>query len=145
MLVYCAYKIYTVYQVYKGGDFLDIHISYDSSKPMYEQIEEQIIYKICNNQAEDNEPLPSVRQLSTILNVSAITVKRAYADLEREGFIYTIAGKGTFVKLKNIDALKDKYVNDGLKGLEEEIKRLKKAGASKEDIQEIVSRIYDRD
>lgn len=124
---------------------MDIHISYDSSKPMYEQIEEQIIYKICNNQTEDNEPLPSVRQLSTILNVSAITVKRAYADLEREGFIYTIAGKGTFVKLKNIDALKDKYVNDGLKGLEEEIKRLKKAGASKEDIQEIVSRIYDRD
>lgn len=112
---------------------------------MYEQIEEQIIYKICNNQAEDNEPLPSVRQLSTILNVSAITVKRAYADLEREGFIYTIAGKGTFVKLKNIDVLKDKYVNEGLKDLETEIKRLKKAGASKEDIQEIVSRIYDRE
>lgn len=124
---------------------MDIHISYDSSKPMYEQIEEQIIYKICNNQAEDNEPLPSVRQLSTILNVSAITVKRAYADLEREGFIYTIAGKGTFVKLKNIDVLKDKYVNEGLKDLEAEIKRLKKAGASKEDIQEIVSRIYDRE
>lgn len=124
---------------------MDIHISYDSSKPMYEQIEEQIIYKICNNQAEDNEPLPSVRQLSTILNVSAITVKRAYADLEREGFIYTIAGKGTFVKLKNIDVLKDKYVNEGLKDLETEIKRLKKAGASKEDIQEIVSRIYDRE
>lgn len=144
-MVYCAYKIYTVYQVYEGGDFLDIHISYDSSKPMYEQIEEQIIYKICNNQAEDNEPLPSVRQLSTILNVSAITVKRAYADLEREGFIYTIAGKGTFVKLKNIDVLKDKYVNEGLKDLETEIKRLKKAGASKEDIQEIVSRIYDRE
>lgn len=142
-MVYCVYKIYTVYQVYEGGDFLDIHISYDSSKPMYEQIEEQIIYKICNNQAEDNEPLPSVRQLSTILNVSAITVKRAYADLEREGFIYTIAGKGTFVKLKNIDVLKDKYVNEGLKDLETEIKRLKKAGASKEDIQEIVSRIYD--
>lgn len=144
-MVYCVYKIYTVYQVYEGGDFLDIHISYDSSKPMYEQIEEQIIYKICNNQAEDNEPLPSVRQLSTILNVSAITVKRAYADLEREGFIYTIAGKGTFVKLKNIDVLKDKYVNEGLKDLETEIKRLKKAGASKEDIQEIVSRIYDRE
>lgn len=122
---------------------MDIHISYDSSKPMYEQIEEQIIDKICNNQAHDNEPLPSVRQLSAILNVSAITIKRAYADLEREGFIYTIAGKGTFVKLKNIDILKDKYVKEGLEGLETEIVRLKKAGASKEDIQEIVSRIYD--
>lgn len=124
---------------------MDIHISYDSAKPMYEQIEEQIIHKICNNQAYDNEPLPSVRQLSAILNVSAITIKRAYADLEKEGFIYSITGKGTFVKLKNIDNLKNKYMKDGLDGLETEIIRLKKSGASKKDIQEILDKVYDNE
>lgn len=129
--------------IYTGGDFLNIRISYDSEKPMYEQIEEQIKEAICNNQAEDNEPLPSVRQLSSQLNVSAITIKRAYADLEKEGFIYTVAGKGTFVKLKHIDTIKERYVTDRLNELRDKLEAMKKSGISKDEIITVVEEIFD--
>ena len=122
---------------------MDISIKYDNSKPMYEQIEDKIKEEIYLNHAEDNEALPSVRQLSANLNVSAITVKRAYSDLERDGFIYTISGKGTFVKLSNIDTLK----RDRTDELEESFKTLvgdmKKAGISHERIKEILRELED--
>lgn len=121
---------------------MNIHISYDSEKPMYEQIEEQIKEAICNNKAQDNEPLPSVRQLSARLNVSAITIKRAYADLERDGFIYTVAGKGTFVKLKHIDSLKNKYVEECFMTLKEQLSTMKKAGVTKSEIEKAVTEIF---
>lgn len=121
---------------------MNIHISYDSEKPMYEQIEEQIKEAICNNKAQDNEPLPSVRQLSARLNVSAITIKRAYADLERDGFIYTVAGKGTFVKLKHIDSLKNKYVEECFMALKEQLSTMKKAGVTKSEIEKAVAEIF---
>lgn len=126
-----------------GGGRLDISIKYDNSKPMYEQIEDKIKEEIYLNHAEDNEALPSVRQLSANLNVSAITVKRAYSDLERDGFIYTISGKGTFVKLSNIDTLKKDRTDE----LEESFKTLvgdmKKAGISHERIKEILRELED--
>ena len=122
---------------------MDISIKYDNSKPMYEQIEDKIKEEIYLNHAEDNEALPSVRQLSANLNVSAITVKRAYSDLERDGFIYTISGKGTFVKLSNIDTLKKDRTDE----LEESFKTLvgdmKKAGISHERIMEILRELED--
>lgn len=122
---------------------MDISIKYDNSKPMYEQIEDKIKEEIYLNHAEDNEALPSVRQLSANLNVSAITVKRAYSDLERDGFIYTISGKGTFVKLSNIDTLKKDRTDE----LEESFKTLvgdmKKAGISHERIKEILRELED--
>ena len=121
---------------------MNIRISYDSEKPMYEQIEEQIKEAICNNKAEDNEPLPSVRQLSSQLNVSAITIKRAYADLEKEGFIYTVAGKGTFVKLKHIDTIKERYVTDRLNELKDKLDAMKKSGISRADIITVVEEIF---
>lgn len=109
---------------------------------MYEQIEKQIKEAICNNLALDNEPLPSVRQLSAQLNVSAITIKRAYADLEREGFIYTVAGKGTFVKLKHINDIKNKYLQEQLNDLKNRVITLKKTGIGKEDIVSIIDEIF---
>lgn len=109
---------------------------------MYEQIEEQIKEAICNNEAEDNEPLPSVRQLSSQLNVSAITIKRAYADLEKEGFIYTVAGKGTFVKLKHIDTIKERYVTDRLNELKDKLDAMKKSGISRADIITVVEEVF---
>ncbi|MBQ3544278.1 MAG: GntR family transcriptional regulator [Lachnospiraceae bacterium] len=121
---------------------MNIRISYDSEKPMYEQIEEQIKEAICNNEAEDNEPLPSVRQLSSQLNVSAITIKRAYADLEKEGFIYTVAGKGTFVKLKHIDTIKERYVTDRLNELKDKLDAMKKSGISRADIITVVEEVF---
>ena len=122
---------------------MDISIKYDNSKPMYEQIEDKIKEEIYLNHAEDNEALPSVRQLSANLNVSAITVKRAYSDLERDGFIYTISGKGTFVKLSNIDTLKKDRTDELEESFKTLVGEMKKAGISHERIKEILRELED--
>lgn len=80
-----------------------------ADKPMYEQIKESIRRAVFDGELADNELLPSVRQLAAQLNVSAITVKRAYTDLEHEGMIYTSAGKGTFVRAPDKNAAAEQY------------------------------------
>ena len=87
---------------------MKININYTSDKPMYEQIEDCIRQAVLTGQLENNTLLPSVRQLAADINVSTITIKRAYADLEREGVIYTVSGKGTYVRLDNVSKLQDK-------------------------------------
>lgn len=119
-----------------------IKLSFDNPKPMYEQIEDEIKRAIYSGELEDNEPLPSVRQLSADLQVSQITTKRAYADLEREGFIYTVAGRGTFVKLANIDTLSKNRQQEIMEELESQIKEAYTAKISEEDIVDLVHRIY---
>lgn len=84
---------------------MNIFISHTSEKPMYEQIEDGIKKAIFEGELKDGEVLPSVRQLAKDLNVSAITTKRAYIDLEHEGLVYTISGKGTFVKIDKLEQL----------------------------------------
>lgn len=76
---------------------LPIRLSKESRKPIYHQIEEQIKALIASGQLKAGSPLPSIRFLSKELEISAITIRRAYQDLEHEGFIRTIQGKGTFV------------------------------------------------
>ncbi|MGN0637946.1 MAG: GntR family transcriptional regulator [Huintestinicola sp.] len=76
---------------------------------MYEQIKEQIRQAVMSGELKNNELLPSVRQLAAQQNVSAITVKRAYSDLEHEGLIYTSAGKGTFVRAPDKSAVMEQY------------------------------------
>lgn len=76
---------------------------------MYEQIKEQIRQAVISGELKNNELLPSVRQLAAQQNVSAITVKRAYSDLEHEGIIYTSAGKGTFVRAPDKSAVMEQY------------------------------------
>ncbi len=119
-----------------------IKLSFDNPKPMYEQIEEEIKRAIYNGELEDNTPLPSVRQLSTDLQVSQITTKRAYADLEREGFIYTIAGRGTFVKLANIDELSKNRKEEIKQELEKQLKEAVNAKLSEEDVVNLVHKVY---
>ena len=119
-----------------------IKLSFDNPKPMYEQIEEEIKRAIYNGELEDNTPLPSVRQLSTDLQVSQITTKRAYADLEREGFIYTIAGRGTFVKLANIDELSKNRKEEIMQELEKQLKEAVNAKLSEEDVVNLVHKVY---
>lgn len=119
-----------------------IKLSFDNPKPMYEQIEEEIKRAIYNGELEDNTPLPSVRQLSTDLQVSQITTKRAYADLEREGFIYTIAGRGTFVKLANIDELSKNRKQEIMQELEKQLKEAVNSKLSEEDVVNLVHKVY---
>lgn len=121
---------------------MNIYIDYDHNRPMYEQIEERIKEEIYLNHVQDNDALPSVRQLSKDLEVSAITVKRAYSDLEKEGFTYSIAGKGTFIKLKNVKNLQKQHNENALKELGDKIINLKRSGVTKREIEELIEEIY---
>ncbi|MDP4178368.1 MAG: GntR family transcriptional regulator, partial [Bacillota bacterium] len=76
---------------------MKINIDYNSDLPMYEQIKTCIKENILSGKLNYQDPLPSVRQLAKELDVSTITIKRAYIDLEHDGFIYTLSGRGTFV------------------------------------------------
>lgn len=80
---------------------MEIYISNSGSKPIYEQITDQIKGCILNGELQDGQPLPSIRLLAKELRISVITTKRAYEDLEKAGFINTVPGKGCFVAPQN--------------------------------------------
>ncbi len=86
---------------------MDIIISNASGKPIYEQIITQIKNQILSGALAEGDALPSIRLLAKELRISVITTKRAYEDLERDGFIETFPGKGSFVARKNLDFLRE--------------------------------------
>lgn len=86
---------------------IHIIISNTSEKPLYEQIKEQIKSAILKGDLENGELLPSIRNLSTDLSVSILTIRRVYDELEKEGFVASKAGKGTFVLAGNKDLIED--------------------------------------
>jgi GntR family transcriptional regulator len=102
--------------------------------PMYKQVTDQIEDAIASGDLKPNDRLPSVRELSEALNVSAITIKRAYQDLETDGYILTRAGMGSFVAPVERDALRERKLAE----LQEEVRRLvrtsAKFGISADDI-----------
>ncbi len=87
--------------------YMDIIISNSSGVALYEQIEEQIKSQIMTGELAEGDALPSMRVLAKDLKISIITTKRAYEDLERDGFIYSVTGKGSFVKGINGDIVKE--------------------------------------
>ena len=84
---------------------MHIVISNQSGKPIYEQIAEQVKALIISGELGEGDALPSMRLLAKELRISAITTKRAYEELEREGFLYSVPGKGSFVAGKNTEFL----------------------------------------
>lgn len=86
---------------------MELIISNASSKPIYEQITGQIKAMILSGELTEGEQLPSIRALANSLRVSAITTKRAYADLEADGFIETVQGKGSFVAGGNAELIRE--------------------------------------
>lgn len=102
---------------------MNLFIDNKSSAPIYDQIYSQIKNQILNGSLKEDEALPSIRNLAKDLRISVITTKRAYDELEKDGFIYTIAAKGCFVAPKNIELMRE----ENLKQIEhymEEIARL---------------------
>jgi len=87
---------------------LKIIISNASPDPIYEQIGKQIKAQILSGELEEGSPLPSIRRLAQDLQISVITTKRAYDELEAEGFLNTVGGKGTFVAVQNAALLREK-------------------------------------
>lgn len=91
-----------------------------SNTPIYDQIYSQIKNQIIGGSIREHEMLPSIRGLAKDLRISFITTKRAYEELEKDGFIYTIQGKGCFVAPKNVELLREEY----LKRMEDHIEQL---------------------
>lgn len=120
---------------------MEIIISAKSSIPIYEQITAQIKSLVVAGELEDEELLPSVRNLARQLHISVITVKRAYEDLQNEGFIKTVVGKGTFVIAQ--DNTKTEEINIVIEEkLSEVVDLAKKNGIKLEMLQEIISMLY---
>jgi len=94
---------------------MEIYISNSEGTPIYEQIRRQIKEKILSGEVNEGEPLPSIRLLAKELRISVITTKRAYEELEAEGFICTMPGKGSFVAPQNPEL----YREETLKKVEE--------------------------
>lgn len=89
---------------------MDIIISNASGKPIYDQIVSQIKDAIVTGDLSEGDPLPSIRALANDLRISVITTKRAYAELEAQGFIDTVQGRGSFVAGKNLDYLREERI-----------------------------------
>ena len=122
---------------------MNLFIDNKSGKPIYEQIYSQIKAQIISGELCEDEALPSIRNLAKDLRFSVITTKRAYEELEREGFLYTVAGKGCFVAPKNVELLRE----ENLKRIEEHLEAIRQLAAScnltKRDLAEMLDCIWE--
>ena len=120
------------------GDDVNILIDNKSGTPIYDQIYSQIKGQIISGALKQDELLPSIRGLAKDLRISFITTKRAYEELEKEGFIYTLPAKGCYVAPKNVELLRE----ENLKKIEEHIDEIVRLAAScnlsKQEIMEMV-------
>lgn len=118
---------------------MQILIDNKSGAPIYDQIYTQIKNQIIGGQLRENEMLPSIRGLAKDLRISFITTKRAYDELEKDGFLYTIQGKGCYVAPKNVELLRE----ENLKRIENHIEQIVQLAAacnlSREDILAMVN------
>ncbi|MEG1310797.1 MAG: GntR family transcriptional regulator [Romboutsia sp.] len=122
---------------------MNIIISNSSAVPLYEQIQNQIKSQILNGDLKPGHGISSIRNLAKELKVSIITTKRAYEELEKEGYIETVVGKGTFVASQNNDRLKEMAMYEIESKLEEIIRQAKSVGISLEEGLEIFKSLYE--
>ncbi len=122
---------------------MNILISNSSEKPIYEQITSQVKQMIMSGELEAGTLLPSMRMLAKELRISVITTKRAYEDLERDGFIYTIVGKGSFVAEKNLEFVREEQLRIVEENLNKAVRGAKAGGITLEELKEILSMIYE--
>ena len=125
-----------------GGKNLKIIISNQSELPIYAQIREQIKEQILNGQIKEGEILPSIRSLAKDVGVSVITTTRAYNDLEQEGFIATMQGKGSVVLSSNNKILKEQFIMRIEEGIETAVESAKQIGMTKEEIIAIIDSVW---
>ncbi|MFR6064662.1 MAG: GntR family transcriptional regulator [Eubacterium sp.] len=119
-----------------------IFINNKNGVPIYDQIYSQIKSQIINGTIEEDAPLPSIRSLAKDLHISVITTKRAYEELEKDGFIYTLPGKGSFVAKKNTALIKEENLRQIEEHLDEVMKLSASCGLKKEDIIEMLEILF---
>ncbi len=122
---------------------MEIVISNSSGKPIYEQITDQIKAQIMAGSLKAGDPLPSMRTLAADLRVSVITTKRAYNDLEAEGFIETVTGKGSFVAAQDPQLLRESNLREAEAHIGRAVEVARRAGISREELHEILDIEYD--
>ncbi|WP_426350647.1 GntR family transcriptional regulator [Alloiococcus sp. CFN-8] len=121
---------------------MDIIISNSIDKPIYVQIKDQLKTMIINETLKEGDALPSMRLLAKELRISVITTKRAYEELEREGFIETVGGKGCFVAGKNLDFIKEEQQRLIEEHLQEAVSSAKNIGVSLPELVDIITLLY---
>ena len=124
---------------------MEIIISNNSSKPIYEQITTQIKAMIITGQLQAGEPIPSMRALAKSLHVSVITVQRAYEDLQRDGFIETTVGRGSFISANSKEFYQEEQQKDIEHHLEEAVQKARRCGISLEKLIELLNIFYEED
>ena len=122
---------------------MKIIINHSSMVPIYEQIVDQIKTLIRDGELKENDNLPSVRSLAKELKISALTVKKAYDNLEAEGFTVTIHGKGTYVAAANAELLLEEQKKEVEADLEMAIQKGRRCGISDEDIRTLFEMILE--
>lgn len=124
---------------------MKIIISNSSPDPIYEQINKQIKAQIISGDLNEGDTLPSIRKLAKELQISVITTKRAYEELEKEGFIDTVGGKGCFVAMQNKELLKEKKMKTIEEKMGDTVKDAKKLGIRLKELKEMLSILYDEE
>lgn len=121
---------------------MDIIISNSSSSPIYEQITRQIKDHILKGELKAGDALPSMRVLAKELRISLITTKRAYEELERDGFIETVPGKGCFVSEKNTEFLREEQLRQVEGFLQQAADAARRCGLSLNELREMLEILY---
>ena len=122
---------------------MDIIISNSNGKPIYEQITSQIKSLIMNGELKEGDALPSMRLLAKELHISVITTKRAYEELERDGFISTVVGKGSFVAVSNHEILKEEQFRLVEEYLQKAVDIARGSGITMEEMADIIQMLYE--
>ena len=117
---------------------MEIVISNSSDKPIYEQIASQVRQAVMSGELREGDKLPSIRSLATQLRISAITTKRAYSDLEAQGYIHTVPGKGCFVAGDNLELLREERLRMVEASLARAISDARTAGISAQELREML-------
>lgn len=138
--------IYSIYLYsHQGGDLLDIIINNSSETPIYEQISSQIKKHIITGELNAGDMLPSLRVLAQELRISVITTKRAYEELEKDGFVSSVAGKGTFVSYKSSALIREEQLKIVENQLETAVHTAMLSKISLDELIEILKTIYEEE
>jgi GntR family transcriptional regulator len=121
---------------------MDIIITNSSGEPIYMQIVTQIKQQIISGRLQEGEALPSMRNLAMQLRISVITTKRAYEELEREGFIESYTGRGSFVRAQNRELLREEQLRQTEELLRQAMDKAKLAGLSMEELLEMTEVLF---
>ena len=134
-----------VIQCKSGGKRLEIFINNHASKPIYEQISDQVKALIMSGELQSGEAIPSIRSMAKSLHISVLTVQKAYDKLQADGFIETTAGKGCFVSAQNQDFYLDEQQKKIEEHFNEAIEIARSSGIKLDELMGLLSLLYEED